>query len=446
MVIRFSVPYLKPRARFLALYASLLGGLDLFLAGCGQAPPPAAASAAQDVPPNLQSRKQAHLATEAARNSDPVSVEAKLPVYDLKIAPQDMAMLEQSAFSNKTVPATFSADGQSYGQVQVRHRGSWARSWPKKSLKIVFPKGHPFQGEHCLNLNSGWHDPALAREYFAYHVFAACGVPSSETKLVRLNMNGEFGGLYVQVQEPDKAFANAQKLKGATVYKATSRSNQADERDLGSAEAYRWNYKKQTQKDEGYAELQQFCHDLASTPDMTAFANRYLDIEEYINYLAATVLIQNWDGFNKNHYLLYDGQGSKKWLVVPWDLDRTFGDHWNWSYDYATLPALLGTRQHPGITGWNRLEDRFLSVPAFRARFLSRLKQLLDTEFTEQKLFPMLDQVETLIASDAALDRSRWPGPGADIHSAFRQVKDFIRHRRAYLLRELTSLNRDSTQ
>jgi spore coat protein CotH len=366
--------------------------------------------------------------------------DTKLAFYGLKIAPGDLMHLEQSAFSNDTVPATFVANGEVYESVRVRYRGAWSRSWPKKPLKIFFNKEKPFAGEHCLNLNSEWRDPALIREYLAYHVFAASGVPAPQTRLVHLEVNGSFRGLYTQVQQPDKVFLSNSKLKGATVYKAVSRFNQADERDLGTEQAYPQHYKKQTQKEEGSSELQRFCRELAQTTDPLQFFQTNLDIDEYINYLAATVLTQNWDGFNKNHYLVYDARGSHKWLAVPWDLDRTFGDHWNQSFGAATLPVLLGTRQYPGITGWNRLEERFLKNPSLRARLVDRLHVLLQTEFTEQKLYPVLDQLEDEIRADAALDRRRWPAPVPDLHQGMMQLKGFIRNRRAFLLSQIEEL------
>jgi hypothetical protein len=46
----------------------------------------------------------------------------------------------------------------------VRHRGQWARSWPKKPLKIFFNQDKLFEGHGSLNLNSGWRDPAFVRE------------------------------------------------------------------------------------------------------------------------------------------------------------------------------------------------------------------------------------------------------------------------------------------
>jgi spore coat protein H len=357
---------------------------------------------------------------------------------------KDLAALERSAHSNETCPATFIADGEVYERVKVRYRGAWARSWPKKPLKIFFNDDKPFQGQRRLNLNSGWRDPAFVRETLAYHIYAVCGAPASKSRMVRLDVNGQFRGLYVEVEQPDKAFVSRLGLKGASIYKASSQSNQADERDLGSEASYRAHYEKETQKAEDYRDLQLFCQELALAKNTLDFFTRRVDLEKYINYLAATTLVQNWDAYNKNHFIVYDGRGSKKWFVVPWDLDRTLGDHWNWSFDRTDLPILLGTRQLPGVTGWNRIEDRFFSDPTLRFRFLDRLAELLDKEFTTEKLFPILDQLEVEISADAAMDRQRWPSQTDDLHSGIAQVKRFIERRRAFLQSEVGKLRRST--
>jgi spore coat protein H len=349
--------------------------------------------------------------------------------------------MERNTFSNETQPAAFTAGGRVYDPVKVRYRGAWARSWPKKPLKIFFEKGKEFEGNHCLNLNSGWRDPALFREVLAYQVYAACGVPASKARLVRVHLNGHFQGLYVDVEQPDKAFLERFHLKGASIYKASSRQNQADERDHGVESRYHIHYEKQTRKSEDYGELARFCGELAAaTNNIAAFFQRNVDVGEYINYLAVTVLIQHWDGFNKNHFLVCDSGGSGKWIVVPWDLDRTFGDHWNWSFDEAELPTLLGTQPLRGVTGWNRLQDRFFREPTLKARFLDRLDELLKTEFTEEKLFPLVDRLAADIGPEVVADRQRWRGPAGDFGRGIAQLKEFIKHRRAFLQKEIETL------
>ena len=362
---------------------------------------------------------------------------SKLPLYELKMNPQDVPALDNEAFSDNPHPATFLAGGVTYEGVKVRARGAWSRGWPKKSLKIFFDHKQPFAGHNSLDLNSGWRDPAFVRETLAYHVYALCGAPASTSRLVRLEINGQFRGLYVEVEVPGKSLLHRFDLKGASLYKAISRANVADERDLGSPSAYTSHYKKETQTDEGNDELARFCRELNRASNPLDFFTRHVDLDKYINYLAASVLLQNWDGFNKNHYLVYDGHGSRKWFVVPWDLDRTLGDHWSWSFSETRLPLLLGTRQSPGITGWNRMQERFFSDPTLRTRFFKRLAELLETEFTPEKLFPFLDRLESEIEPEAKLDRRRWPSQYADFHRGIAQVKTYVERRRAYLLAEI---------
>ena len=348
--------------------------------------------------------------------------------------------MERNAFSDNTHPGTLVAEGQDYGYVRVRYRGEWARSWPKKPLKIFFTRDKPFQGHRSLNLNSAWRDPAFIRETFAYQIYAACGVLASRSRTVRLHVNGQFHGLYVEVEQVDEALLRRFNLDGAALFKATSDDNQADERDLGSEASFAAHYGNETDKDEGLGELRQFCHDLPRTTNTLDFFNRRVDLEKYINYVAATVLVQHWDGFNKNHYLVYDRRGSGKWFVLPWDLDRTLGDHWRGGFDAANLSLLIGTRRLPATTGWNRLQDRFFSEPVLRTRFLDRLDELLEKEFTPEKLFPVLDRLESDLGSEAVLDRRRWPGPDEDLHNGIAGVKSFIQRRRAFLQAELKKL------
>lgn len=351
--------------------------------------------------------------------------------------------LDRFPRSDDRRPAAFVADGVIYDPVGVRNRGDWARTWVKKSLKIFFDKDHPFEKQHALNLNSGWRDPSFVREPLAYLVYETCGVPSPKSRMVRLHVNGQFRGLYVEVEQLDKPFLKRHDLQGASIYKAVSTTRQSDERNLGSPEAYAAHYEKENKKTEGFDELHRFCQELERATNAVDFFTRRVAVEEYINYLAAMVLVQNWDCPNKNHFLIFDGRTSQKWLVVPWDLDRTFGDHWHGTFSETRLPILLGTRQSPSTTGWNRMAERFLSEPTLRARFLDRLAALLEKEFTAEKLFPVLDRWESEIAPEASMDRQRWGGGSSqDIRSGIAQVKRYIQERRAYLLSELPSLGR----
>ena len=361
----------------------------------------------------------------------------QIPVYELTVSAEEWERLQRAPRADERHPAKFSANNREYS-VEIRHRGDWARTWPKKPLKIFFEKGEDFEGQHVLNLNPNWRDPAFVREQLAYQIYAACGVPAPKARMVKLNVNGRFHGVFLEVEQPAKPFLKRVGMKGAAVYKSNSRQGKADQSDLGAEEAFHPHYEKQTQKDEDYQDLQSFCHDLSVAKDVAGFFNARVELDRYVGFLAGSALVQNWDWFSKNHFLVHDISGSKKWLVVPWDLDRTLGDHWAGPFDAADLPLRLGTRAQPGTIGWNKLFDAFYNEPSLRKRLLERLEVLLQKEFTEEKLFPVLDRWESEISADVALDRKRWPNPGAgDIHAGIAGVKQYIKDRRAYLVREI---------
>ena len=112
--------------------------------------------------------------------------------------------------------------------------------------------------------------------------------------------------------------------------------------------------------------------------------------------------------------------------------------HWDESFDSADVPLRLGTAAKPGNIGWNKMFNAFYNEPALRQRLLDRLKILLRTEFTKEKLFPLLDRWESELSADVAIDRKRWPNRnGDDFHAGIAGVKTFIEERRAFLLREI---------
>ncbi len=424
--------------------------LTFFFYGCGErkeAPPvaqpisskPAAVSvAAREPSPERVAPERQVAATE--------KVESKLPIYEIQMKREDLGAMDRNFYGQELYPATFVSDGEVFPNVKIRYRGAWARTWPKKPLKIFFNDDKPFKTLHRLNLNSSFRDPSFIRESLAYHIYRACGAPASQSQLVRVQMNGQFRGVYVQVEQPDKEFLKRYNLKGAPMVKAISRMKQSDERDLGSVEVYRRHYEQENQKENDiFPALRDFCHELAQTSDPATFFEKNVDLEKYINYLAATTLCQNWDGYNKNHFLVYDAKGSKKWFLLPWDLDRALGDHWDWSFGRADLPIELGTHADPGVTGWNHLMDRFFSHPELRKRLADRLQQLLEIEFTLQKLGPVIDQMQAAVESEAPLDYRRWPSHGNGMYrddrvpvaQSIETVKRFIEDRRAFLLAEL---------
>ncbi len=368
-------------------------------------------------------------------------VQTKLPLYSILMEPRDLQALQRNFRSNQLYPAAFIANGEVYDRVLVRHRGDWARTWPKKAWKIVFRKDRPFGKKQRLNLNSAWRDPAFIREPLAYEIYQMAGSLSLRSKMVRLHLNGEFWGLAVEVEQPKSQYLARVGLRGAVLYKGTSRGNGADEKDYPTREQYARYYTLESGRDSNFQDLWEFCRDASQAGDLVSFFESRIDLPRYINYLCAGALTQNWDAFTKNHFIAFDVENSGKWTWIPWDLDRTLGDHWRWSFDSTDLPVLQGIQHYPGPTGWNRIQDLFLREPALRDRFFNRLQELLQDTFTEERLLERIDALEETIKGEADADRRKWGiglGRGSpSLRAGVEQLKNYIVQRRKFLLEQL---------
>ncbi|HIL70613.1 MAG TPA: hypothetical protein EYG38_12290 [Verrucomicrobia bacterium] len=366
------------------------------------------------------------------------NINTKLPAYSLLLKKEDLQNMHYYPRENQTYPATFIFNGKVYDHIRIRIRGAYARSWPKKAYKIFFNKDRLFKNRSRLNLNSGWKDPAMIREVLSYYIYNQSGAYSLKSQPVRFEINGRFWGMFIEVEQPEKHYLSDAGLKGAVLYKADSRRNESDERDHGLPVNYQRHYQKETQEKEPYDDLANFCEEIRKHQDSHEFFSRRLDLSKYINFLCATALTQKWDSFNKNHFIGKTRDGSGKWFVLPWDLDRTLGDHWSWSFDEYQLSSTLGTQFDPGPTGWNRLADRFFRNTVLQKQFDKRLMELLQTEFTEGKMFDWIDGIKEQISEEAEADQKKWGNQGY-WKTEMENLKNTLKNRRSFLLEELNS-------
>ena len=373
--------------------------------------------------------------------AEPIS--SSLGVWWLVMTPQAYTALQSHVFTDDLEPAAFVSDtGKVYDRIGVRYRGARARYANKKSWKLVFNGDRLFRGRKRLNLNAEVFDPALIREKLAYEMFEDLGALWLETELVRVQFTRDTGalspflGLFTAVEHAGSRWVRRMGRDDAAVYKSFSRSNQGDERYASSAAAYLEHYDKETRKDEPWDDFIGMTRDVnalfrAPEAAIQAYFEERVNLETFYGYMTANACMQNWDQFNKNHYMLLDVEGSGLWEMAPWDVDRVLGDHWDGSFTYYTLSPYLGRQADPGITGWNRVMDRFLAVTAFREEYMRRLKSALQTRFLEARWWPRIDELAALAEATADLDNQKW---GGNWRNAIVDVKSFITNRRMWLL------------
>ena len=111
--------------------------------------------------------------------------------------------------------ARFEAEGQVIEDAQIRLKGNPCCSWEgdKMQFVIAFNKVDPdgrFMGLRKIALDAPPYDPSVMRERIALSYFRDTGIASSCANHARLSVNGEYYGLYTNIEFVDQEFLQRQ--------------------------------------------------------------------------------------------------------------------------------------------------------------------------------------------------------------------------------------------
>ncbi len=371
----------------------------------------------------------------------------KLPVYQLLADADDMRECWYEVIPGGNVEqrktyhwrGTFVAGGKVYDHVAYRLRGGRFRyEYSKRYMKIRFPRGHYFAGQHgekrpVLNLNSAIANPIAKSkvrgesgiyETLAFSLFRWIGVPAPRTRWVHFRIvqhadeqgpdhySGDFYGLYLDVEQMDKRFlrANDRSARG-NLYKIDSRSLNG-----------RWEKETNNCSPRDDADISEFVDGYEQAERSAKWWKTRLDLDAYYTYRAGIEITRHYDTGDKKNYFYYLNPATGQWEVFPWDVDMTFN-----------------VREGPGREPFLfRVLDRFPDT--FGRDYRSRLRDLLDLFYLEERLFPIIDHWQELIAPMASADRDRWDqGDHAPLEQRVVELKAWLRLRRRELQASLAN-------
>jgi spore coat protein H len=337
---------------------------------------------------------------------------------------------------------------ETFGKVGIRYKGNGtimdAGRTARKSFKIDLDRAGGmgrFAGSKTINLHCEVTDPSRCREVLGYEVYRAAGVPAPRTALaeVRITVPGkhdkELLGLYTLVESVDKAFLKDRFGDDSGLLMKPENLREFDDRG-DDWERYKAQYvpKRAPTADEakrviGFARLVHKADDATFKKEIGS----YLDVDNYLRFVAATSFIANTDNlFFGHNYCLYLHPRTNRLHVIPWDLDRAF----------ANFP-ILGTNSqqmnlsltHP-YSGAHRLTDRLLAIPEVSARYQTLLKELAATAFAKDRLLKQLAEAEAAVKAPLERDQkaaaARKEPPGASLmFGSPPALKKFVERRTA---------------
>jgi len=435
------------------------------------------------------------------------------PLYDLNVFRTLFLEFEASDWEKELeefhdvaidVPAKLTVDGRSYPEVGVRFRGMssyfMVGSGQKRSLNLDMDYVHSQQrlyGCRTLNLLNSHEDPTFLRTVLFCHI-ARHYLPCAQANLVRLVINGEDWGVYVNYQQFNQEFVQEwfHTSKGARWNVPGGPGGNANLSYLGDdVSPYQRMYEIKSRNDpKSWVGLILLCQTLdQSTPDRLATAlEPLLDIDGALKFLALDNVFANNDGYwiRSSDYNLYqDPEGQ--FHIIPYDVNETFstgggpgGPGGPGGFRGPGGPGGMGGMRRSGGRGGfgpgmgfgggfgpggpqgggveldplviasnsnKTLAYRLLAVPELRRRYLGHVRAIAEQWLDWNTLGPVATQCHSMIAEAVAADtrkldsteafQSGLEGAGtAQTESRGERsggsLKAFVEGRRAYLLNQ----------
>ncbi len=323
------------------------------------------------------------------------------------------------------VPAELIVDGKIYPDVGVHFRGTssyFTVESEKKSFNIAVDYGENGQrlyGYKTLNLLNGHVDASFLREVL-YNRIARDYIPAMKTNFVKLVINGENWGVYINLQQYNKDFlAEWFGTKDGVRWKVGPGKGGALVYAGDDAAAYQETYQLKTNNVENpWEDLIALCKMLdKTTPDATLEANlpSLLNIDGVLWQIAVSNVFMDDDGYihKGGDYAIYQDVNGR-FHLVPHDNNESFRfgregrggpggrgpGGWSWG---SITDGMASPVAHEGNAA-RPLISRLLSNPQWRARYIAHVRTVIDEWLDWKVLEPLVNEYQALIDIDIQQD------------------------------------------
>lgn len=365
-----------------------------------------------------------------------------VPRIDITIDPDSLKLIvdKTDIWSEHEYPADFVFDNgnikDTIKNVGFRLRGNTSRFSQKKSFKVsfnTFEKGRKYYGVEKLNLNGEHNDPSIVRTKLCCDLAKEMGIIAPRANHVKLFINGNYFGLYINVEHIDEEFVKSRfGNNDGNLYKCTYPS------DLNfkgtDPDVYKFDndgvrvYELKTNEEtDDYSDLADFIYKINFTiaSKFSCELDKIFNVNDYIKIMVFDVLTGNWDNhaYNKNNFYLYHNTSTGKFEYILYDLDNTFGIDW-FNIDWTAR----------NIYSWSKSNEKrplftgVMNIPVYKSIFTAQMKKSLDSVFVPARLNDYLNQKRELIRIDAAADTYRIKDYGftySDFYNSYDKKIDY---------------------
>jgi spore coat protein CotH len=240
-----------------------------------------------------------------------------VPVFEIKIAQEDWEALFYAYQHPKEVD-----DPKSYHPLiefkykdiiirdaMIRLRGNSLHWWPDPKIQFnisfnqINNKGR-FLGLRKINLDVAHNDSSLFHDRLAASIFRDLELPAPCVNHAKLYINGEFFGLYVNIEHVDQEFLQRN-------------FGHHDEGNLYKSRPHHIFDKQTNESDPDRSDIERFQEEL-TLEELDAL----IDLDQAVQEWAAEAIIPHLDGYfvGGTNYQVYN-HPERGFIFIPWDLD-----------------------------------------------------------------------------------------------------------------------------
>lgn len=394
----------------------------------------------------------------------------ELPVWNLSVDEADWTSLHDYSYLDTEYGCTLTTDEGGvpsvYGACTVRSYGATSRNYDKKSLRIEFPEDSIHPGfTRKINLRAEYNDATFMRTVAGYETLRRLTpLPVPETRHLKLNVNGSYYGLMVEVERLGGHYLEQWgRDRQASLYKSEHASPYGALVPFPDASMYEtWEGSAMFDKvtgDDDYSELAFLFEDIlwadymegedrASTSVERTVAN--VDVRPFLESNAVMTLIQNRDHVASNFYLSHQpaADGERYWWeIYPYDVDISFGcvfdeveinnicddlisDNWSRNGEFGETEV-----GYPTEIWGNMLIHLLIRNDACEALYYQEITDKMDSDWWKNRLPSFLEAMRQTISSAAVEDTNDLSGSASEFNQAVDDMEAFLPARTDYLER-----------
>lgn len=257
----------------------------------------------------------------------------RLPEFHIELSEEALDTLSLVSDSEDPRQDTYVRATFRYGDeevtdvgLRIKGEGSFQQLDAKPAWKLKFDEFVPdqtFHGLKRMTLNNLFEDPSFIAERLAYDVYRAASVPAPRCNNALVYINGEFYGVYANLEAEDKPFLRRWfDDDGGNLY-------EEGQSDFVPGAETTFNLETNEERNDRTDLIGLIAAiDGASPTTFLDDVGAHLDLENYFKFTAVEAAVNQWDMYSYtvfwvNNMRLYREPTAGKFHFIPWGHDMS---------------------------------------------------------------------------------------------------------------------------